>query len=424
MTERRSFLGALPSLLILALLMASGNTMLGVFSAVQEAAKADLGLSDTMIGLIQGLATSIPLAILSIPVGLLVDRVHRVRLLAVTAIVWTGGTFWTAYAYSTAALFVARMLAGLGANLSTTIAISIAADLCRPAIRGRSMLLLTLGKYGGSAAAFALGGWLFGAFAQRGIAGLPAWRSVHLALGIGSAVLTLLLLFLREPARQEQVVAHAPVRIVAHELWQRRAFLIPMFLGQTSVLMADAAAAIWAAPVLSRSYGLTPAQFGGWMGLVIFGAGVVGALAGGIAADLGQRSARRGGILLGAVIASGIAIPAALFPIAGSVPVFAWALALLLLGGTVTGLIVATTIAVLLPNELRGLCIGAFIAFGGLIAFGVSPPLVTGLSLVLGGERHLGTALAIVGLAVSVIGFAGFLIAMRRAPLGIADEPV
>ena len=45
--------------------------------------------------------------------------------------------------------------------------------------------------------------------------------------------------------------------------------------------MADAAAGIWAAPVLSRSFNQTPEMFGGWMGAVIFGSGIIGAVVGG-----------------------------------------------------------------------------------------------------------------------------------------------
>lgn len=143
----RSFTRALPALLLLALMMASGNVAFGVFPVVQEGAKAELGLSDVQLGLLQGLATSIPLALVSIPFGLLVDKVHRVRLLAATAMVWTTGTLLTAWAPDIATLFAARVLAGLGANVSTTIAISIAADLTMPAVRGRSLLLLTIGKF-------------------------------------------------------------------------------------------------------------------------------------------------------------------------------------------------------------------------------------------------------------------------------------
>jgi MFS family permease len=170
--------------------------------------------------------------------------------------------------------------------------------------------------------------------------------------------------------------------------------------------------------VLSREFGLTPDQFAGWMGLAIFGSGVSGSILGGIAADRGIRSGKRGGILIGAVIASAFAIPAALFPIAPSPALFGIALSVLLTGGTITGLITATAITVTVPNDMRGLCIGLFLAVSGLVAFGISPTLVTGVSTLLGGEAYLGTALASVGLVVSILACWSFVIARRRAPIG------
>lgn len=407
---------ALPVLILLAVALATGNAMLGVFSAVQEVAKAELGFSDFQMSLLNGLAVSLPLAALSIPIGLLVDRAVRVRLLLGTAIAWTAGTLLTAFADSMALLIMARMLAGLGANISTTIAISLAADLSTPRQRGRSLLLLTIGKYAGTGLAFALGGWMLGYFLSHGgLAGLSAWRSIHLALGLASLFIVLALALLREPQRQErQAAASLSLRDTFRALLGHRVLLAPLFVGQTSVLMADAAATIWAAPVLGRTFGLAPQDFAAWMGAVVFAAGMLGALAGGVAADLGQRSGRPGGILTGAVIASLVALPAALFPLATTVPVFAGLLFVLLLGGTITGLVTATALAVLLPNELRGLSVGSFIAIGGVIAFGLAPSLVAGLAGLLGGESHLGSALAIVGLAAGALGCGGFSTAWRR----------
>jgi len=310
------------------------------------------------------------------------------------------------------------MLAGLGANTAVTVAISLAADMCPPAQRGRSMLVLTLGKWLGTAAAFALGGWLFGHFASSPFAGLSPWRGVHLALALiaGAAILPLILL--QEPPRSERSsVETLPVRTVFARLWAMRGFLAPLFGGQVGVVMADAAAAIWAAPVLSRQFGLTPDQFAGWMGLVIFGSGVTGSILGGLAADLGMRGGKRGGVLIGAVIASAFAIPAALFPIAPTPLLFGVALSVLLTGGTITGLITATAITVTVPNDMRGLCIGLFLAVSGLVAFGVSPTLVTTVSTLLGGEAYLGTALAWVGVLVSVLACWSFFIAKGRAPI-------
>jgi MFS family permease len=160
------------------------------------------------------------------------------------------------------------------------------------------------------------------------------------------------------------------------------------------------------------------------MGALVLVSGIGGTLLGGFAADWGQKSGRQGGLLLGALIAAALGVPAALFPVAPTVTWFAVAFGLLSLCGAITGLITSVALTVLIPNEVRGLCIGAFIAFAGLIGFGVAPSLVTAISSLLGGESHLGPALAIVGVATGALSVVGFLLAMRRAPLTAVDEPI
>lgn len=419
---------ALLPLSILALAMASGFTMMNSFSMVQEGAKAELGLSDAVLGLIQGASAAVPLVLFSIPIGILVDRRNRVRLLIALALIWTFGTLLTALASQASILFAARMLTGIGTTGALTAALSLTADHCTAEDRGGALLIVTLGKCAGQAGAFALTGWLLGAFMAQGLpafGGMAPWRSTHIALAAISFALVLPLLALREPARQEvEAGPDAPFRIVAGELWARRGFLIPLFVGQTTVVMADAAAGIWAAPVLTRSYGLQPAEFAGWMGSIVLVTGFAGSILGGVAANMGQRTGRRGGILIGAVAAAAFGIPAALFPIMPSVPGFAALLGLLILCGTITGLITSVALTVLIPNELRGLCVGAFIAIAGLIGFGLAPSLVTLVSTMLGGEAQLGMALAIVGTAVSAISLGAFAMAMRKAPSGIGAEPI
>lgn len=430
MTENRadmtsappSFVRALPPLLVLALQLAIGFTLMGSFSTVQEGAKAELALSDYGLGIVQGLSIAIPLLFLSIPIGIAVDRANRVRLLVGLAVAWTAGTLATALAPNVETLFAARMLTAIGTTGGLTAALSLTADYCAPATRGRGTLIVTLGQRIGVAAGFALAGWLFGRFVSGSapalLADVTPWRGTHVILAMLAAVLIVPLLFLREPARHEMEAGpQAPFRTVAGELWQRRAFLIPLFAGQVSVVMADAAAGIWAAPVLSRNYGLHPEDFANWMGALIFFTGIAGVVLGGISADFGHRSARRGAILLGAVIAAGLGIPAALFPISPGLPLFALALGLLILCGALTGMVVAVALTVLLPNELRGLSIGAFIAVAGLIGFGIAPTLVAWVSGQLGGERHLAEGLAVVGVATSALSFLAFALAMRRVPI-------
>lgn len=421
LTAKLSARQSLLPLLALSLAMAAGFTMMNSFSIVQESAKAELGLSDKMLGLIQGVSAAVPLVLLSIPIGILVDRVNRMRLTAILALVWTLGTAMTAMADSVITLFGARMLTGIGATGALTAALSLTADLCLPAQRGRAMLIVNLGKSFGQAGAFALTGWILGLIVAAGVgfsfgSAVP-WRGTHYALAIVSVALILPLFFMREPARREvEAGPGAPFKTVVRELWARRAFLGPLFAGQTSVVMADAAAGIWAAPVLERNFGVPPEQFAGWLGLIVLVAGIAGAILGGVAADLGQKTGRRGGLLIGAVIAAAVGVPAALFPVMGDVTGFKLAIGLLVLCGSVTGLVTSVALTTLIPNEVRGLCIGAFIAIAGLIGFGIAPVLVTLVSDFLGGEEHLGTALAVVGVGVSIVSVFAFLIAMRNAP--------
>ena len=408
-------------LLLLALVATMGFTALGSFGTIQESAKAELGLSDDSLALIQGLGAAVPMVLFSIPIGILVDRRNRVRLTIGLALLWTLGTLLTAFAPTAGWLTAARMLVGIGSTGSLTAALSLCADFCAPAQRGRAMLIVNLGKALGVALGFALTGWLFGLLtdfnASGWLADLAPWRSTHVLLAAISALCMLPLLLLREPERREvEASPNAPFRIVAAELWSRRSFLGPLFAGQVAVVMADVAATVWVAPVLSRDFGLQPQQFAGWVGALLFGTGVAGAVLGGLSADMGQKSNRRGGIFLGAVIAAGIGVPAALFPLMPSVAGLAVALGVMSMCGAVTGLVVSVALTVLLPNELRGLCIGAFIAIAGLIGFGLAPWIVTQVSGLMGGETMLAEALALVGVIVSALSFFAFMLAMRRAP--------
>ncbi len=426
LAPKSGFRSALPSLLALTLAMTIGFAMMGSFGTVQESVKAELRLTDATLGIIQGVSAGLALVVFSIPVGLLVDRFNRVRLMIALALVWTLGTALTAVAQDATMLFVARVLTATGTTGALTAALSLTADLCVPEQRGRAMLVVNLGKIAGVAGAFALGGWLFGAFTGGTlptIAGMVPWRGTHVVLAIVSIVLIAPLLLLREPARREvAATTHAPFGVLAGQLWSRRRFLIPLFVGQVAVVMADNAALVWAAPVLSRRFGLQPGDFAGWMGALVLVSGLGGTLLGGFTADLGQKSGRRGGLLIGASVAAMLGVPAALFPIAPSVTWFALAFGLLSLCGAITGLATSVALTVLIPNELRGLCIGAFIAFAGLIGFGIAPPLVTLVSTMLGGEGHLAPALAIVGVVTGLLSVGAFLFAIRTAPVSATTD--
>jgi MFS family permease len=407
-------------LLVISLAILVGFTMLQSFGIMAESAKAELHLSDTALAVVQGVSAAIPLVIFSIPIGIWVDRWNRIAILILMAVGWTLGTFITAIAPSTPILFGGRLLTAIGTTGGLTAVLSLASDYCLPEQRGRAIVIPNVFKTAGIAAGFTVAGLLLGAVAAHrlpNILGSTAWRSAQLLLGTGSAILIFPLLLLREPERHEvEAGPAAPFKTVWKELLARRAWVIPLFVGQTSIVMADAAAAIWVSPVLQRDYQLQPDQFASWLGLLVLLTGIVGSIIGGLVADAGQKSHLRGGLLVGSLAAAVIGVPAALFPVMPGVNSFAVAIAVLMFAGNITAMGASVALTVWLPNELRGLGIGAFIAVAGLIGFGIAPSLVTWVSSALGGERHLSVSLAIVGIAVSVVSVIGFAVAMRNAP--------
>jgi MFS family permease len=251
------------SLSLLALTIFSGLLMQGSLGSIQETVKLELGLSDFQTGLLQGLAVSIPVALLAIPLGRLTDRGNRMRLLLIMALVWTVGTALTAFAHGFAAMFLARVLANIGAVLAIPIVISVGADLSPPAQRGRALLPMSLGKIAGQAGAIALGGAVVSALAANPslTGGLSPWRAMHLVFAGISALLLLPLLLAKEPARREVGgLVSPPFKVAMAAIWERRDLLIPLFIGQVTVVMADFAALSWSSTVLTRDYGQSSAD--------------------------------------------------------------------------------------------------------------------------------------------------------------------
>src|SRR3546814_11234710 len=117
-----------------------GFTALGSFGTIQESAKAELGLTDDALALIQGLGAAVPMVLFSIPIGILVDRRNRVRLTIALSLLWTLGTFLPAFAPSAGLLTAATLLVGVGPTGSLTAALPLCADFCAPEQRDSAMM--------------------------------------------------------------------------------------------------------------------------------------------------------------------------------------------------------------------------------------------------------------------------------------------
>lgn len=395
-----------------------------IMAPIQEAARLELQFTDVQMSLINGTSKALPMALLSVPIGLAIDHANRARLALIFGLIWTAGTFWTAYANDFTSLFTARMLVGFGTGSLLGVALSMIADLCMPEKRGRVLLLAGIGSWFGVAVAFGLGGGLLGYFSRPGtglIEGLSPWRQTIIAVGILGAVSLIPIALMREPVRHEREQRDNRIMPALRALWARRAFMIPLLFAAMTGGIAEGAAALWSAPVLSRDYGLQPHQFGGWMDAVIFVSGVGGSIIGGFVSDWGSRQQRRGGILIGGIIATALSIPAGAFTVMPSVGMFAFALAVLLTGGAVIAIVLSAAITSLIPNEERGTALAASGVVSTLTGLALAPSVVTLGGWIYGDEGHLGVIIAWVGVVTGVMSLIGLILAMANAPQRVAD---
>ena len=407
---------------LLTLTIFSALTVGGLLAPIQEAVKLDLGISDFQLAMIVGSATAIPAAILSLPIAWMVDHHTRTRLLVVLASLWVIGTIGTAFAQDFYGLFAARLVSGVGAATAFPVLVSLLADVCMPERRGRSMLLISIGAWAGVAAAFAIGGTLFGwleAHPAAFIANMSAWREVHLLVGIGAAILVLPLFLIREPVRHEVEQANPELKDTLKAFWKRRHFLGWLYVGNFAGGFAEGAAALWIGSVLVRQYHQSPGQFGGWVGLVILASGIIGSIIGGFTADASQKLKMRGAILLPALIATALSIPASAYPIMPNVTLFAAVLFALLLGGVVVNLVNSAAIAVLLPNEERATSLAALAIIAKIVGGPVTAGVVAWMTLLFKGPTSLGMTLTWLGVITGVISLIGYWFAMRNAPIEV-----
>jgi hypothetical protein len=246
--------------------------------------------------------------------------------------------------------------------------------------------------------------------------GPNTWRWTMLWLTCPLVLIIFSMFALREPPRVELVIAKPSARETCVELWRCRGVILPLLAGLVTAEIALQAALVWTAPTLSRSFALPPERIGAVMATGLIVSGVLGPIAGGMLADLCQRA---GGPRLTMSVLSALPLlllPTCLFPI---LPRIGSAIVLLVMFmTTVDALVVMGTalFTIVIPNELRGLCMAMFSAASVLLGVGLSPLTVSLLSTEIGGPETIGRALALVCVTACLLSAAMFVLGKRRVP--------
>lgn len=383
-----------------------------------EPMKREMTLSDVQVGLLQGTAFGVALGIGSLPFGRLVDRARRVPLLRLALLVWIAAMAATGLARDLHEMMVARVVLGLVAALLVPAAISLIADFYPPERRSVATSLFIVGQALGQACGMFAGGYLLGGLARLAardpalLFALSPWRATYIVAAGAGALLLIPLVMLREPERQGQA-PQAGLRDALSGVRKEAAFLLPLLAALLLAQFTAQAASVWSPAVLTRRFLLSPDDFVGWLGAILLIGGIAGAFAGGRLGELGRRRGGPRGALIPALVACIAIAPASFFGLASTVPLCAFLLCGDIFFNAVVATLGAVVIALNVPNELRGLVLGANSFLSGVFSFGTAPAAIAVLSRTLGGESMLGTAIAIASTAAALLAGACFAVAKR-----------
>ena len=260
-----------------------------ILAVLLEPIKQDLGVSDTAMGLLTGLAFALFYTTAGIPIARLADAGTRRNVIVWGVVVWSAMTALCGLARSFVELVIARVGVGVGEASLSPAAHSLISDYFPPEKRATALSIYNIGGNVGIMLGFMAGGWIGERF---------GWRSAFLLVGLpGIAVALLARLTLREPPRgsMEGVTDEVDVpslRAVLTYMLSQRTFR-HLCLASAFYAFAAYGFTIWGATFLIRVHGMSLAETGLWMGLIQGLGGGLGTFAGGALSDrLGRQDAR------------------------------------------------------------------------------------------------------------------------------------
>ena len=345
-----------------------------IVNILAEPIARDLGLSDTQIGLMTGLAFALFYTVLGIPIARFADRssTSRPAVIAVSLAIWSGMTALCGLAQNFSQLLLARIGVGVGEAGCTPPAHSLISDIVPPEKRSSALAFYSLGIPIGTLIGMVIGGIL---------ADFVGWREAFLIVGLPGVALALVVWFvLKDPRRSDaQMIlrnqnqpAALPLMDALRVVMSSRAFVLLLFAGSAASFLSYGKTT-WTTIFFQRTHDLTPGEVGLWFGIVGGVGGIVGTVLGGYLADrFGAKNRRH--VLSAPAIGMALAVPLAL--LAYNSPSWPMALVLLFLPTMFNSFYYGPTYSAaqgLVPIRARAIAAATLLFFQNLIGLGLGP---------------------------------------------------
>lgn len=344
--------------------------------ALAEPLRAEFNLSDSELGFLIGMLFSVAYGVASIPMGMLIDRVNRTRLLAFLLLAWSTLTLLSAKTSSLIGLAVCRLGVAAAESGGNPTTLSLLSDYFPKEERGKAIGIFSTNSAIATVLVFTTAGFL---------AADLGWRAVFVIASIPGLILgALILLTLKEPTRgaydsrphdeprQAPGLAAIVKAILANKtlLWVAGAAVF--------VIIGQAGSGAFTATFFVRVHELSLAQAGLVTGVVLGGGFAIGTITGGFIADRAARKSAGGGCHFMALVTL-LAVPFGI--IAFTVPVVSVSVLSLFLFqilGTCFYGATLSTILELSPLSMRGSIMTYITLIMNLGGYGLGPQ-ITGI---------------------------------------------
>jgi len=301
-----------------------------VLAVLLEPIKQDLGVSDTAMGLLTGLAFAFFYTVAGVPIARLADRGTRRNVIVWGVVLWSAMTACCGLARNFVHLAAARVGVGIGEAALNPASHSLISDYFPAERRATALAIFNIGGNVGVMLGFIAGGW---------IGETLGWRMAFMVVGLpGLAAAALTRFTLREPPRglSDGMVddPETPsLREVVSFMFSRKTFL-HLSLACAFYAFAAYGFTIWGATFLIRVHGMSLAETGLWMGLIQGIGGGLGTYLGGHLGDrFGRHDARilvwipaLGGFLALPLLAVFLFAPSQVGALAGYAPAMVFSL--------------------------------------------------------------------------------------------------
>jgi len=259
-----------------------------ILSLLLEPIKIDLVLTDSQLGFLGGLAFAVFYTFLGIPIAALADRRSRVKILAISMVIWSAMTAICGLANNFLTLLLARIGVGIGEAGASPPSHSLISDYFPIETRATALSIYALGIPLGTMIGNFVGGWG---------ADTIGWRYTFFLVGVPGIIFALIVWFtLREPPRGMSDIKLSqrsktpiktapppPIKTVFKLLWSKTSFRHLAFAAGLHAFVSYGAGT-WNAPFFIRIHEMSLTDIGSILALVA-GVGAIGTFFGGYISD-------------------------------------------------------------------------------------------------------------------------------------------